>query len=315
MGNDIRDPIVGSTLFLLNPQNFWNNISERIKKYPNFSFQFYSTNQLYKLQSQINHSTFHLWWIKHSDREWEIKLSPSAWLGLTPGTLPWPGPEARVPAVDRGQSSEAIAHQLTHTRSRSVTSTSQRWSLRTATATRRTGAMWTTTRSRGRCCRAACPTSRSRRTPSSGGSPSTGSITTRWAEYLIVVMTLYTMCHPSDPPPVREGVWPARDSWWQGQGGGVQHPVLAGHWSLFWEWSRSPFSSLCRYLTGWRGWATEWSAPAAWSPATGSTTPGTSSGPCTRPGRSGTQAQSRPCIVLCHHVCLPLTLASYHRRL
>lgn len=32
----------------------------------------------------------------------------------------------------------------------------------------------------------------------------------------------------SDPPAVREGVWPAGDSWRQGQGGGVQHPVLAG---------------------------------------------------------------------------------------
>ena len=34
--------------------------------------------------------------------------------------------------------------------------------------------------------------------------------------------------------------------------------------------------------TVWRGWGTGWSPPAAWSPATGSTTPGTSSGPCTR---------------------------------
>ena len=37
-----------------------------------------------------------------------------------------------------------------------------------------------------------------------------------------------------------------------------------------------------RSSMGWRGWATEWSPRAAWSPATGSTTPGTSSGRCTR---------------------------------
>ena len=49
-----------------------------------------------------------------------------------------------------------------------------------------------------------------------------------------------------------------------------------------------------RFWTVWRGWGIGWWARAAWWRATGSTTPGTSSGRCTRRGRSGTPAPSRP---------------------